>query len=268
MHDTWASGLTPPWMTQLASRCTTARTAMWRPGPRGLVGFVAGALLSLVVSAVLLVTPRASGPGALVDRDLRAWGRWWLRALRADVEVSGLDNVTPGQPYVIVANHQSALDPMAVLAALPFGVRFLAKAELFRLPLFGAAMHRVGMVAVDRGSVDARAVSTGAAEVLASRRSLLVFPEGTVSADGTFLPFKPGAFAIAVANAVPILPVTIIDSRIAWPVGQGRVAARPVAVRVVVGEPLPTEGLVLRDIVRLRAQARDAVATPYARLER
>lgn len=246
---------------------TQPRLPSRRIGPRGALGFVAAGLASLALSAALLVVPRrvVHRPGP-VDRGLARWGRWWLRALRARVEVSGLEHIRPGQPYVIVANHQSALDPMVVLAALPLRVRFLAKVELFRLPVVGSAMRRLGMVAVDRGSVDARGVTDGADRVLAAGRSLLVFPEGTVSADGGLLPFKPGAFAIAQAHGVPVLPVTISGTRAAWPVGGGRLVPHPVTVHVAVGEELATAGGSRRDIVALRAQARDAIGGALTRL--
>jgi 1-acyl-sn-glycerol-3-phosphate acyltransferase len=235
-------------------------------GLRGALGFAAAGLVTVVLTVGLLAVPsRVALHSPRVERALRAGSRWWLRAMRARLDVHGLEHIRPGQAYVIVANHQSALDPMAVLAALPHPVRFLAKAELFRLPAFGPALRRVGMVAVDRGAVDARGVIDGADRVLAAGRSLLVFPEGTVSADGRLLPFKPGAFAIAHAHRVPVLPVTISGTRTAWPVRTGRLVPHPVTVRVEVGEELAPAGRTRRDIVAVRARARDVINDSLAR---
>ena len=111
--------------------------------------------------------------------------------------------------YVVVSNHQSNLDPMVHLQALPLSLRVLAKREMFQILLLGPAMRTAGMIEVDRDSPDFRRIDQAAARSLAAGHSLLVYPEGTTSPDGTIGDFKDGAFIIAVTSQVPIVPVTI-----------------------------------------------------------
>ncbi len=137
--------------------------------------------------------------------------------------------------HVVVSNHQSNLDPMAYLRALPLSLRVLAMHELFRIPLLGRAMRKAGMIEVDRDSPDFRQIDRAAARSLAAGHSLLVYPEGTASPDGTIGAFKDGAFIIAVTCQVPVLPVAIHGTGRIWP--PGRRALRGGQVRVVIGRP-------------------------------
>ena len=118
-------------------------------------------------------------------------------------------NMSPAAAYVVVSNHQSNLDPMVHLQALPLSLRVLAKREMFQILLLGPAMRTAGMIEVDRDSPDFRRIDKAAARSLAAGHSLLVYPEGTTSPDGTIGDFKNGAFIIAVTSQVPIVPVTI-----------------------------------------------------------
>jgi len=181
----------------------------------------------------------------------------WLRAAGARVVVHGLEHVEPGTTYVVVPNHQSNLDPMAHVQALPLSLRILAMRELFRILLLGRAMRAVGMIEVDRKSPDFRQIDDAAARSLAAGHSLLVYPEGRVSPDGTIGEFKDGAFIVAVANQVPVLPVAIHGSCRIWP--PGGLAIHGGEVRIAVGRPLETSGLTQLDIAGLRDQARDAI---------
>ena len=162
----------------------------------GVLATLAGALLVWCL-----------GPGradsAVTDRVVRWWAAVLLRATGARVVVQGLEHVEPATTYVVVSNHQSNLDPVAVLRALPLSLRILAMRELFRILLLGRAMRAVGMIEVDRKSPDFRQIDDAAARSLAAGHSLLVYPEGRVSPDGTIGEFKDGAFIVAVANQVP-----------------------------------------------------------------
>ncbi len=229
----------------------------WRTVPALATGVLA------TLAGALLVWCR--GPGradsAATDRVVRRWAAVLLRATGARVVVRGLEHVEPGTTYVVVSNHQSNLDPVAHLRALPLSLRVLAMRELFRIVLLGRTMRAVGMIEVDRGSPDFRQIDDAAARSLAAGHSLLVYPEGRVSPDGTIGEFKDGAFIIAVTNQVPVLPVAIHGSCRIWP--PGGLAIRGGEVRIAVGRPLKTSGLTHLDIAGLRDQARDAIRSAH-----
>jgi 1-acyl-sn-glycerol-3-phosphate acyltransferase len=232
----------------------------WRTVPT----FAAGVLASLF--AALLV--RCRGPGRAdspaTDRMVRWWAAVWLRAAGARVTIDGLGHLRAAAPCVVVSNHQSNLDPIVHLRALPLSLRVLARHGLFRIWLFGPALRMIGMIEVDRASPDFRQIDQAATRDLAAGHSLLAYPEGTTSPDGTIGAFKDGAFIIAIASQVPIVPAAIYGTGRIWP--PGRAAIHAGQVRVVAASPLPTVGLTHRDVARLREQARDAVYSAHCEL--
>jgi 1-acyl-sn-glycerol-3-phosphate acyltransferase len=223
--------------------------------------FVAGVLATLAGALLVLVRGPGRADSAVTDRVVRWWAAVWLRAAGARVVVDGLERVEPAASYVVVSNHQSDLDPMADLRALPLSLRVLAMRELFRIPLFGRTMRAAGMIEVDRDSPDFREIDDDAARALAAGHSLLVYPEGRISPDGTIGEFKDGAFIIAVTNQVPVVPVAVQGTCRIWPPGRKpiRTAIHGGQVRIVVGSPLPVSGLTHHDVARLREQARDVI---------
>jgi len=225
----------------------------WRTVPT----LAAGALATLASALLVLCRGPARADSAVTDRVVRWCAAVWLRAAGARVVVDGLEHVEPAATYVVVSNHQSDLDPMAQLRALPLSLRALAMRELFRIPLLGRAMRTIGMIEVDRDSPDFRQIDDAAARDLAAGHSLLVYPEGRASPDGTIGEFKDGAFIIAVTNQVPVLPAAIYGTCRIWQ--PGRRAIRSGEVRIVIGRPLQTSRLTHRDIAGLRDQARDVI---------
>jgi 1-acyl-sn-glycerol-3-phosphate acyltransferase len=233
----------------------------WRTVP----AFITGVLATLAAALVVLCRGPARADSAATDRIVRWWAAVWLRAAGARVVIHGLEHVRPGTAYVVVSNHQSNLDPMVHLRVLPPGMRVLAKREMFQIWLLGPAMRAIGMIEVDRGSPDFGQIDQAAARSLAAGRSLLVFPEGTTSPDGTIGQFKEGAFIIAVTSQAPVLPVTIDGTRRIWP--PGRTAIRGGQVRVVIANPLPTCGLTHHDVPGLRDQTRNVICSAYRALD-
>ncbi|HYA50444.1 MAG TPA: lysophospholipid acyltransferase family protein [Streptosporangiaceae bacterium] len=173
----------------------------------------------------------------------------------------GAEHVDPAASYVVVSNHQSSLDPLVHLRVLPLSLRALAMRELFQVPVLGRAMRTVEMIEVDRERPDFGEIDAAAARSLATGHSLLVFPEGRISPDGTIGEFKEGAFIIALANQMPVLPVAIHGTRRIWQ--PGRRAIHSGQVRVTVGPPLPTGHLTGHDVARLCDQARDAICSAH-----
>jgi 1-acyl-sn-glycerol-3-phosphate acyltransferase len=205
------------------------------------------------------------------DREARAvrvlgriWVRWILRTYGIRVEVEGLENVPARAPVILMSNHQSLLDIAAIIHTLPPSVswRFVAKKELVRVPIFGWCLVTTGQIIVDRGNRE-RAIASlrRAAERIRGGASVIVFPEGTRSPNGSLRPFKSGPFHLALEAQVPIVPVTVSGSQRITP--KGSLTVHPGVVKIVYGKPIPTRGVAIADRARLKARVRAAIAAGY-----
>ncbi|HEU4700288.1 MAG TPA: lysophospholipid acyltransferase family protein [Gemmatimonadales bacterium] len=196
--------------------------------------------------------------GGVYDDAPRRWGRELLDALGIVPEVEGLDRLPPGQPCVYVSNHVSYADVWVLLAVVPGSVRFVAKKELLRIPLFAQALRQGGQIVIDRRHLkSAFGAYDAAAAAIRAGMSAIVFVEGTRSSDGALLPFKKGPFVLAIAAQVPVVPVYVEGTREVLP--RGRLVARQHPVRVRFGAPIPTAGLGYEDRDALSARAREAM---------
>lgn len=148
----------------------------------------------------------------------------------------GTEHVPAEGPVLLVANHSSLLDPPLVGGVAPRRLSFLAKAELFEIPLFGALIRGLGARPVRREGADVGALRT-ALRVLKDGGALLVFPEGTRGEEGVLRSAKPGAGMLAVLGGAAVVPVYVSGSGRAWP--RGRRLPRPTRVTVTFGPPLP-----------------------------
>lgn len=145
---------------------------------------------------------------------LRVWAEKVVRAAKIDLVVRGRENVPRGEACVVMANHQSFYDIPVLLLAVDGRMTFVAKKELFRVPVFGRAMTTAGIVRVDRGDrAQAVASLTSAAAQLARGRHIYIAPEGTRSPTGALGPFKSGGFRMALDAGARILPVAIDGTR-------------------------------------------------------
>jgi 1-acyl-sn-glycerol-3-phosphate acyltransferase len=147
----------------------------------------------------------------------------------------GTEHVPAEGPVLLVANHSSLLDPPLVGGASPRHLNFLAKAELFRIPLFGGLIRRLGARPLRREGPDTGALRS-ALRVLKDGGALLVFPEGTRGEEGILRPAKAGAGMLAVLGGAPVVPVYVSGSGRAWP--RGRRLPRPGRVTVTFGPPV------------------------------
>lgn len=178
--------------------------------------------------------------GNPVHRIARVWGRSILAVSGIRVSVTGVERIPADQACIFMANHQSNLDIPVLLGHLPVQFRWLAKAELFRIPVFGRAMRGAGYISIDRGDRKAAFESLRqAAEKIRGGFSVLIFPEGTRSLDGSLRPFKKGGFVMAIAAGVPIVPVAVRGTYEILP--KNSMLIRPRDVTVNIGEPIGTE---------------------------
>ncbi len=238
-------------------------------------------------AAGLGLTPSCAfvaGSAALLgDRTGKIWwpaSQFWARGLTdaagvTDFIVQGVEVLYDGAPYVLMANHESHLDPPSFIRASDRPIGFLTKKELERIPVFGWALRRTGHVFIDRKNRDQSHASIArAAEAVREGRCILVFPEGTRGQADDLLPFKKGGFVLALEARVSIVPCGIAGTRQILPAHSKFVNQRgPVAL--VFGDPIPTHGHThqgkgrLMDEVRttilaLREQARALVAERMA----
>ncbi len=166
--------------------------------------------------------------------------RLGLKLIGVPVVVSGLDRLDPRQPYILTPNHQSFIEVPVFVAYLKRNPAYLAKKEVFKYPIFGYGITLMGCVPVDRSNTT-RAVESAraAAEKIRRGKSYMVYPEGTRSPDGRLLPFKKGAFMMAIDAGVPIVPVTISGSSRIMPKGEIRI--EPSTIHITVHDPIPTD---------------------------
>jgi len=235
-----------------------------RMGIAYVVVTTATGILGLAAIVLALVSPRMR----LINWVIRSWGRVTLFFTGVRVTVEGADRLDRNGSYMLVSNHQSAIDPPLHAASLPVSVRFLAKAELFKFPIFGRAMRAVGMVETDRkaGISGHRAINRQIARVMDLGKSLIVYPEGTRTKDGDLRPFMKGAFRIAIDNNLPVVPLTVHGAFEAWPPGSRICWGGPVTL--VVHEPILTDDMGAGDIADLRDRTREIMQSTLKRLQR
>jgi 1-acyl-sn-glycerol-3-phosphate acyltransferase len=178
------------------------------------------------------------------------------------VSVRGMDAIDPAGTYIFMANHVSNLDPPVLITRLPRRASVLVKKELFQVPILGRAMLLGDLVQVDRRNREAAINSMRRAEeVMASGLSLMVFPEGTRSADGQLLPFKKGPFYLAMDSGVPVVPVTILGTESRMRKGSSMIC--PGTVCLVFHPPLWPKAFA--DKEALIAAVRQAIASALPR---
>ena len=193
----------------------------------------------------------------------RLWARIILRVSKVTVTVKDGAGLRRDRPYIFAANHQSQFDIFAMQGYLDFDFRWLAKKELFSVPIFGTAMRRVGYIPVDRSHSRAAVKSLDeAAQRISDGTSVIIFPEGTRSPDGNLLPFKPGAMVLAIKAGVPVVPVAILGTHAV--LSKGRLLARSGRVVIRIGEPVETSGYTVKQKHELAQRLHEAVAALLA----
>lgn len=188
----------------------------------------------------------------------RAWAKTNAFAALMRTTVAGANAIEKGRSYVVAANHQSQLDILAVYGWLDMDFRWVMKKELRKVPVLGIACEKLGHVFVDRADRSAAiAAINRAKEKISEGASIFFFPEGTRSRDGKLLPFKKGAFRMAVDLKIPILPVSIVGTHEILPAGA--LTLRPGRARLVIHSPIETAGCGPGEIPELIRQTRAAI---------
>ncbi len=211
---------------------------------RTLIAALTLAVLTTVLGSIVIVARLLGvrdGPGTIFERAPRWWARAVLAVSGVRVVLHGAERAQTGEPRVFASNHVSWYDVLVLVASLP-RYSFVAKAELFRVPLFGAAARAVGTIPIDRENRKAAFQSYDeAAARIRDGRSVVVYPEGTRGTTYAIRPFKKGPFVLAIAAGVPIVPTLIHGTLEALP--RGSLRLRPGRVDVHLLEPVATAGL-------------------------
>jgi 1-acyl-sn-glycerol-3-phosphate acyltransferase len=210
---------------------------------RTILLFVTAGLATLILGAIVIVAAMLGvkdKPDGLFEKAPRWWSTLVLWALGVKVRVHGWENLRSG-PHIFASNHISWFDVPALAKILP-RYKFVAKAELFKVPIFGRGMRAVGMIEIQR---DNRKAAFGAYDIAADKirggSSVVVFPEGTRGHAYPLRPFKKGPFVLAIAAGVPIIPVIVHGTIEIMP--KGSLWAHPGTIDVHLLEPVSTTGV-------------------------
>lgn len=212
-----------------------------------------------VMGSISLISSIVDASGELQHACARVWARMVLGICGVNVTIKGDVRFQSDATYVFFVNHQSHMDIPVVLAALPIPFRFAAKKELFRIPFLGWHLRRSGHIAIDRRNPHSAVKSfRGASEQLRGGVSLVFFPEGGTSLDGSIKPFKGGGFVLAEQAGAFIVPVTVRGSRAALLPKTYHV--RGGKVEVTLGTPISTRGCSPREMA---ARVREEIVVTF-----
>jgi 1-acyl-sn-glycerol-3-phosphate acyltransferase len=218
-----------------------------------------------IVLAVFIVTVPFDRTRYHAGRTFRIVGAStvWLNPLWK-FSTDGLRIRDPRRPYVAVSNHESYAD-IFLISHLPWEMKWLGKEQLFKIPFLGWMMWLAGDVPVKRGRKDSIVTAmTACGAKLKQKLSVMIFPEGTRTPDGELLPFKDGAFRLAIENGAPILPIVVAGTRRAMAKHTFQFQKTRAICRVL--EPIETTGLTLADLATLKQRTRDAMTAAKERL--
>lgn len=216
------------------------------------------AVYTIILGTLSLASSLFSKNGHFAHHCARLWAWFILATTGVDVEVRGLERVPRGMPYLFVSNHQSIYDIPVIFWHVPFQLRILAKDSLGRFPFLGWHLARTGHVLVQRQNPGA-GVFKKVKALMRAGHSLIVFPEGTRSADGRVGRFKGGIFLLAIESGLPIVPVAIDGSRRVM--RKGRLTTCPGFVTLQLFDPIDTTGMGKDDARTLAEKVRTLIAS-------
>jgi 1-acyl-sn-glycerol-3-phosphate acyltransferase len=197
-----------------------------------------------------------------VHKVARIWGSILLKISSTKVQVIGPENVLHGKPQIFMANHQSDFDILISLAYIPGQFRWIAKKELFAIPVFGQAMKSAGYIEIDRQNHEKAMQSLDLAALrIREGKSVMTFPEGTRSRDGEIKAFKQGLFYLAIQSGVPIVPISIIGSGAIMP--KRSLKVKPGKITLVIDKPISVKGYTLENRQELINKVRQVIMKNY-----
>jgi 1-acyl-sn-glycerol-3-phosphate acyltransferase len=219
-------------------------------------------IYTIILGCISLICSFFDRSGEIQHGFARLWSRTILGTIGAKVQVEGLDKIDVSRAQVYVVNHLSALDIPVLYAYLPFQFRILAKKELFRYPFMGWHLRRSGQIPVVLESPKASVRSLNlAVAAIKNGKSLVIFPEGGRSPDGQLKSFMGGAFYAGIKAQVDIVPIALVGTYEMLKMNTWHI--RPGPIQMLIGEPIHTAGMSIRDIEKTTQRARDVIAELY-----
>ncbi len=215
-----------------------------------------------VLGTLALIASLFDGTGRMQHWFARTWATIILKTVGIRVRIEGAENLKGLQHGIFAANHLSALDIPVLYSSLRGKFHIMAKQELFRYPFLGWYLKRSGQIPIVYGDAHASLRSLNrAGEGLRNGVPLMVFPEGGRSQTGQLQPFMNGAFFVAIRAQVPVVPMAIVGTYELLPINSFHLL--PGEVALVIGEPIPTAGMKVRDMEKLSLRVRQAIADMY-----
>jgi 1-acyl-sn-glycerol-3-phosphate acyltransferase len=216
---------------------------------------------TIFLSSVALAASIFDSKGIVIHKFSCFWAFLHLKMCGIKVLSKGTENLSK-PPYIIMCNHQSALDIFVLYIALPFLFKWVAKRQLFSIPFVGWIMKRAGYVSLDRENArEGLKAINDAAQKIREGMNIIIFPEGTRSKDGKLLPFKKGVFSLALRSGVPVIPVGIIGTSRLQPKGSLMPQEKGV-IYVNIGKPI----LIIGDKTSEKARIMDEVRVSIEKL--
>jgi 1-acyl-sn-glycerol-3-phosphate acyltransferase len=236
------------------------------PVRRGIFNYAWGVVATLLSVLWTAICATAAASAALMNKPhwvtvvTRAWGRGIVTVCGIKVEIEGLENLAGLKSYVLVANHQSFFDIFASAAFMPGEPRFVAKKELLKIPLVGFAMRRGGHILIDRDA-GGQAIRN-AIKIIKSGLDVCIFAEGHRFNDNRIHEFEDGAAWIAILSRLPAVPMSISGSGRFYPRG-AMIVTPGLKMRMIIGQPIPTDGLRSADRTELTHKLEEAVRASF-----
>ena len=219
-------------------------------------------LATVVLFVPITVSALLSSTGNLAFSISKVWAHFMLLTTRVRITILNKEKIQQGRSYIIISNHQSEYDILALVTSLGIQFRWIIKQELRSVPLFGYALYASRNIFIDRSEPASaiKSINKGM-DRLPPGTSVMFFAEGTRSMDGKIQPFKKGGFVMAMEKGFPILPVTVNGSRRIMP--KKSLIFTPGTIEVVVGDPIETSGYTDIQLQEIMDRTRRVIIEQY-----
>jgi len=220
------------------------------------------AVATLLLAVPIIAAGLFGRTGNLAFSLSKIWAYIMLAVSGVETEIKHRERIREGTSYIIISNHQSLYDIIALVTALGVQYRWFIKREILKVPLFGYGLYASRNIFIDRSNT-AKAIESinQGIDRLPRGVSIMVFAEGTRSKDGQIHEFKKGGFIAAVSRKIPILPVTVNGSRRILP--KGSLKVNPGKIQVVIGDPLETADYSTADVQELIDRTRQTIMANF-----
>ncbi len=223
---------------------------------------ILGTAITVFLSFECVIFSFFSNAANNIHKIANLWAKILLLICDIKVQIIGLENILRGKPQIFMTNNQSDFDILIILANIPGQFRWLAKKELFQIPIFGLAIKNAGYIEIDIKDKEKAIRSLNQAALrLQEGKSIMAFPEGTRSRLGEIKSFKQGSFYLAINSGVPIVPITIVGSGEIMP--KSSLEINPGRIKLIIDKPIDVTNFTLESRHELMALVRNTIIKNY-----